>query len=30
MPLYVFSSQMPELKHLPAVEREEIVRQLTP
>jgi hypothetical protein len=25
MPLYLFSSQMPELKHLPSQEREEIV-----
>jgi hypothetical protein len=25
MPLYLFSSQMPELKHLPSLEREEIV-----
>jgi hypothetical protein len=25
MPLYLFSSQMPELKHVPSLEREEIV-----
>jgi hypothetical protein len=25
MPLYLFSSQIPELKHLPSQEREEIV-----
>jgi len=25
MPLYLFSSQIPELKHLPSLEREEVV-----